>query len=486
MKSGSEQGPSIGGQGAPGGGGVVENREVVDQKSRRVLALIASKVELFTWQGAVVATWRWYRGRKLGPYWRLAYRESGRQCSIYLGRSGEGVERVRRVRARLQQPLRRHRTCRRLARAIRASLRAALAEFDRQLERLGLWRKLNLDRPREAVEEKTMRKGLLAVAVLACAGMTTPMTPAAFGAGMKAPAPRSRAEVEAVLAEAPKPPPEDRLPVIHVVLLADVKDHGPGAHDYPLWQKRWALLIGGREAVEESVRQVNLFGPPPQVDTSQIGAGAANVELTTAWKWPSPEQLDAADLIVMQCYRSGGARRTWSEERVAQLEAFLARGGGFVGIHPATYTLRDLGAEPEGDRVAALTGMAFDKSILVRHGPMTVRIAAGDHPICAGLPDSFELVDEPYWPPVGDARRVTVLATSDEAVPKGSEELTPQPMFWTARHGKGRVFACVPGHFTWTFDDPYFRILLLRGMAWAAGGSPYRFDPLVTRGIPLK
>jgi hypothetical protein len=35
-------------------------------------------------------------------------------------------------------------------------------------------------------------------------------------------------------------------------------------------------------------------------------------------------------------------------------------------------------------------------------------------------------------------------------------------------------------------DDPYFRILLLRGMAWAAGESPYRFDELVTRGIPLR
>jgi type 1 glutamine amidotransferase len=36
------------------------------------------------------------------------------------------------------------------------------------------------------------------------------------------------------------------------------------------------------------------------------------------------------------------------------------------------------------------------------------------------------------------------------------------------------------GHFTWTFDDPYFRTLLLRGIAWAGGASPYRFDPLIT------
>ena len=48
-----------------------------------------------------------------------------------------------------------------------------------------------------------------------------------------------------------------------------------------------------------------------------------------------------------------------------------------------------------------------------------------------------------------------------------------------------RVFGCTPGHYTWTFDDPYFRIIFLRGMAWAAGESPYRFDPLVMRGIAL-
>ena len=67
-----------------------------------------------------------------------------------------------------------------------------------------------------------------------------------------------------------------------------------------------------------------------------------------------------------------------------------------------------------------------------------------------------------------------------------SDETAPQPVFWTYEYGKGRVFGCVPGHYVWTFDDPYFRILLLRGMAWAAGESPYRFDSLVLRGARLR
>jgi type 1 glutamine amidotransferase len=330
-----------------------------------------------------------------------------------------------------------------------------------------------------------MKTRLKIPGLLWCLLMMSAMTSQALGADIDAPTPRRRADVQAVLAKAPKPPPDGQLRMLHIVLLADVKDHGPGAHDYPLWQKRWALLLGGRRAAEESVKQVNLFGPSPYGDPQEVMSGAAKVKVTTAWKWPSKKQMDAADLIVMQCYRSGGAKRTWSDAQIKELETFLSRGGGFVAVHPATYTLRDL-SQPGGDHVAALTGLAFDGSIIVRHGPMKLKIAASDHPICLGLPETIDLIDEPYWPPRGDLSKVTVLATSDESVPKGSGNVRPQPMFWAAQYGKGRVFGCVPGHFTWTFDDPYFRILLLRGMAWAADESPYRFDQLVMRGIPLR
>jgi type 1 glutamine amidotransferase len=338
--------------------------------------------------------------------------------------------------------------------------------------------------PRPGKEERIMKAYSQAVGLLCCTLVTFATTSAGRGADMEAPAPRARAEVEAVLAKAPQPPAESQLRPLHIVLLADVKDHGPGAHDYPLWQERWARLIGGRQAAGDSVKQVNLFGPP-EGDPKETVAGAAKVKVTTAWQWPSKEQLESADLIVMQCYRSGGAKRTWSDARIAELDAYLSGEGGFVVIHPATYTLRDL-SQPGGDRMAALTGLAFDKSIIVRHGPIKLKITARDHPICLGLPETIDLIDEPYWPPVGDRNEVTVLATSDERVPKGSDNVRPQPMFWTARYGPGRIFGCVPGHFTWTFDDPYFRILLLRGMAWAAGESPYRFDTLVTRGVPLR
>ena len=52
-------------------------------------------------------------------------------------------------------------------------------------------------------------------------------------------------------------------------------------------------------------------------------------------------------------------------------------------------------------------------------------------------------------------------------------------MLWCHEVGKGRVFGCVPGHLARTFDDLLFRVLLFRGIAWAAGGPVYRLDRLV-------
>ncbi len=299
----------------------------------------------------------------------------------------------------------------------------------------------------------------------------------------EAPNPRSRAKVEAVLAKAPTPGDVEELRPIHVVLVADVKDHGPGAHDYPCWQDRWALLLGGRQAAKDSTGQVNMYGPPADAPRRLIGAGLPKVEVSTAWKWPSKEQFERADLIAMFCYRSGGAPRTWNDQRVEEMGRYIEQGGGFVAIHAATYTVRDL-STPAGRKVARLTGMGFDRTIKVRHGDLCL-VLDTEHPICRGLPRTIDLVDEPYWPPVGNPGDICVLATSEERTGQADGEKAPQPMLWTSRLGRGRIFSCVPGHFNWTFDDPLFRILLLRGMAWAAGGSPYRFDPLVTRGVPM-
>jgi type 1 glutamine amidotransferase len=51
---------------------------------------------------------------------------------------------------------------------------------------------------------------------------------------------------------------------------------------------------------------------------------------------------------------------------------------------------------------------------------------------------------------------------------------------------KSRIVACIPGHYTWTFDDPLFRVLVLRGICWAAKQTDAdRLAPLATVGARL-
>lgn len=270
----------------------------------------------------------------------------------------------------------------------------------------------------------------------------------------------------AAIAAAAEEPKSERL---HVVLLADEKDHGPagnGLHDYPLWQKRWALLLGGEEASDE--KQVNLVGPPDEsIDHRK---GMPNVRVSTAWRWPSIEQFQTADVIVAFCYLQ------WTDQRLAQVRQYLKRGGGLVLIHSATWT------KPKpSEEVAELVGVGGFQ--LFRHGEVRLRVTTPEHPICAGLPETILLEnDETYWPPTPIAEGVTVLATSVEKKAKrGSTPRAAQPMFWCYELGAGRVFGCVPGHCARTFDDAVFRKILLGGIAWSAGEDPSRFGELTAK-----
>jgi type 1 glutamine amidotransferase len=257
---------------------------------------------------------------------------------------------------------------------------------------------------------------------------------------------RNQAEVEAILAKAPK---EDVKP-INIVLVSCPKDHGPNEHDYPLWQARWKKLLG-------SIPQVN-------------------VQIAEANQWPSREQFKTASLIVMNSWGR------WNDEKLKDLEEFLSNGGGFVSVHPALITNKQY-----SERLAKLLGLAWEhKYSWYRYGPMKLKITDPNDPICLGVPKKIDFVDEAYWPLRGDASKIKLIATTDEPNAKDPNVIGPEPMFWTYRYGKGRVFVCILGHYDRTFDDPYLRILLLRGMAWAAGTSPYRFDPLVLKGLSLE
>jgi type 1 glutamine amidotransferase len=266
--------------------------------------------------------------------------------------------------------------------------------------------------------------------------LTEPLAPAALERP-GAPPPRRRAEVEALLKGSD--PPAGSRRKLHIVLADGPKDHGPGEHDYPLWQRRWFNLLSMAE----------------------------DVRVTTASGWPTPRQFETADAIVFYSDNPG-----WSAERAKELDAFLQRGGGLVYIHYA------VDGHADWDALQSRIGLAWrgGKSRF-RHGPLQLDFTGAKHPIARGF-GKLSLIDESYWNLAGDPRRVDVLATA-------VEEGAARPLLWARQAGKGRVFVSIPGHYTWTFDDPLFRLLLLRGIAWTAGESVDRFNALATLGARL-
>jgi type 1 glutamine amidotransferase len=123
-------------------------------------------------------------------------------------------------------------------------------------------------------------------------------------------------------------------------------------------------------------------------------------------------------------------------------------------------------------------GLASGAGIKFRHGPLDLTFNRdAKHPIARNF-DKLAIVDESYWNLIGQLPVGRVLASA-------VEDKQPRPLFWSLEHGKGRVFVSIPGHYSWTFDDPLFRVLVLRGIAWTAREPVDRFNDLVWPGADV-
>lgn len=241
-----------------------------------------------------------------------------------------------------------------------------------------------------------------------------------------APPVRSRGDLERFRDAAPKaaaPEGSDPSRLVKMVLVAGPQDHGPGQHDYPQWQKAWLKLL----------------------------KPVAGIVIESAWEWPSAEQWAEADVLVFYLWN-----HNWSPERLRQLDTYQNRGGGVVVLHAATI------ADKEPEQLALRIGLAAQPGpTKYLHTPLRLNFSKEiQDPIIHGFAD-LDLLDEPYWPMFGDVARIQVLASA-------VVEDKPRPLIWTCERGRGRVFASILGHYTWTLEDPVFRLLLLRGIAWTA------------------
>jgi uncharacterized protein len=101
-----------------------------------------------------------------------------------------------------------------------------------------------------------------------------------------------------------------------------------------------------------------------------------------------------------------------------------------------------------------------------------VAVLDKDNPITQAIPADYKTpMDELYivekvWP------NTKILATT-----KSEKTGDVQPVFWTNRFGKARVFGTTYGHSNDTFSDNVFLTTLVRGIAWAASRDVKTGEP---------
>jgi len=243
---------------------------------------------------------------------------------------------------------------------------------------------------------------------------------------------------------------------IHILWLYGPEDHGGGEHDY--------------------IRVKELFVP--------MLKSIARVTVEEAYLFPSKDQFDRADLMIQFLHLPD-----LTNQQLEHFQGFVNGGGSVVSIHEsciirplarAEKLAKCIGCSWKGNRDSHWGKFSHDHPLFLKT----------DHPAFKGLPELVRLNDESYWSLL-KREEVEVIGTIAPAKDNagssfedvlGSSDARSEA-FWTYSSGKGRVFGTTTGHYTYTYFDPIYRLLLLRGIAWCLEEDPAPFMPLVFHGI---
>lgn len=145
-------------------------------------------------------------------------------------------------------------------------------------------------------------------------------------------------------------------------------------------------------------------------------------------------------------------------EQVA-FEEYVRAGGAFVGIHAAA------DCEYDWPWYAELVGAYFDSHPSIQSA--TVRVEAQQHPIAAGLPDSWMRNDEWYNFRTNPRSDVSVILTVDESTYEGGTMGADHPIAWAHDVDAGRSFYIALGHTSESYTEPEFITLVDNALVWA-------------------
>lgn len=243
---------------------------------------------------------------------------------------------------------------------------------------------------------------------------------------------------------------------IRILWLSGPEDHKGGEHDY--------------------IRIKELFVPMLKT--------IPRVSVDEAFQFPTREQFDQADLLIQYLHLPD-----LTDEQFAIYRAFVDRGGAVVSIHESCI-MRPV---DRAEKLAACIGCSWkgnDTSQWSKFSHDHPLFLKTTHPAFSGLPESLPLNDESYWNLLArdNVEVIAAIAPAGNAAGRSFNEILKSEgvrgdAFWTYTSGKGKVFGTTTGHYTYTFHDPMYRLLLMRGIAWTLDEKPGPFMPLVFEGI---
>ena len=186
----------------------------------------------------------------------------------------------------------------------------------------------------------------------------------------------------------------------------------------------------------------------------------------------------------------------WPKETQDALVEYMNNGGGLVIFHAADNAFPKWKEWNEMIAIGGWGGRNEKSGPMVRyrdgkvvfdnspgpggtHGPQhefQVIIRDRNHAITAGLPEKWmHASDELYSKLRGPAKNMTILATAyADPSKRGTGE--HEPMLFTVRYGKGRIFHTVLGHAPEQMRCIGFIVTYQRGTEWAATGRVTQVD----------
>jgi putative membrane-bound dehydrogenase-like protein len=168
------------------------------------------------------------------------------------------------------------------------------------------------------------------------------------------------------------------------------------------------------------------------------------------------EQLGRADVLLFSSNDAGYAR---SKPFRKAFEAFVARGGGLVLLHPATWY-----NWPEWPAYNA-TFVGGGSRAHDPLGEFWITALKPGHPVLAGVNREFRIRDEHYQIVLDPAAKVEILMETSVSSQTGKKHAA----VWTVAHPKARIVCIAPGHDEAAHKHPDFRKLLGNAVKWAGG-----------------